>query len=76
MRYVVQLLQLSLRKGKAMDRIEVDARFERLIEELGDNTLVNEFWGYLSTDQLEDFILYQERMYDIQPDDEDEEEDW
>jgi hypothetical protein len=57
-----------------MNRIEVDARFERLNEALGDNCMVLELWNYLSTDQLGDFVLRVERMYDLQPDEEDDEE--
>ena len=60
-----------------MDRIEADARFERLNEALGDKCMVYELWGYLTTDQVEDFVLFAERMYDLQPDEEDDEgEDW
>lgn len=60
-----------------MERIEVDARFERLNEALGNNRMMLELWGYLTTDQQEDFVLFAERMYDLQPDEEDdEEEDW
>ena len=54
---------------------EMQDRFERLRETLPPMILIDEFWHYLDSDTLHDFIESVERDYGIGDDEEDEYED-
>lgn len=53
---------------------EMQDRFERLRETLPPMILIDEFWHYLDSDTLHDFIESVERDYGIGDDEEDEDE--
>jgi hypothetical protein len=54
---------------------EMQDRFERLRETLPPMILIDEFWHYLDSDTLHDFIESVERDYGLD-DDEEDEDDW
>lgn len=54
---------------------EMQDRFERLRETLPPMILIDEFWHYLDSDTLHDFIETAERDFGIGDDEEDEYED-
>jgi hypothetical protein len=54
---------------------EMQDRFERLRETLPPMILIDEFWHYLDSDTLHDFIETAERDFGIGDDDEEEDED-
>jgi hypothetical protein len=54
---------------------EMQDRFERLRETLPPMILIDEFWHYLDSDTLHDFIETVERDFGIGDDDEEEDED-
>lgn len=54
---------------------EMQDRFERLRETLPPMILIDEFWHYLDSDTLHDFIETTERNFEIDEEDEYEEED-
>lgn len=54
---------------------EMQDRFERLRETLPPMILIDEFWHYLDSDTLHDFIETAERDFGIGDDEEDEDED-
>lgn len=51
---------------------EMENRFVRLIDTLGLAVLIDEFYYYLDSDTLHDFIETTERNFDIDDDEEDE----
>lgn len=53
---------------------EMQDRFERLRETLPPMILIDEFWHYLDSDTLHDFIESAERDFGIGDDEEDEDE--
>jgi hypothetical protein len=53
---------------------EMQDRFERLRETLPPMILIDEFWHYLDSDTLHDFIETAERDFGIGDDEEDEDE--
>lgn len=53
---------------------EMQDRFERLRETLSPMILIDEFWHYLDSDTLHDFIETAERDFGIGDDEEDEDE--